>query len=461
MNAFLLKVTQDNQNMVVVLPAEAFETDTVNVINNLTSIEFGARFVNCTVRIGHTRTILMSPDLAEQLLVVPEIPYEIRLSKSKLIIGPVIGLYVSKKHGNIGPSRLRNYLIYLRFYELINGLIFIFALDGINADEQKIRGYYYCPREGEDSWQEGWLPYPGVIYKRIDFPKSIEGQLTQVMGDRIFNSPFFNKCDLWNWFSGDPVLGQYLPKTILVEDMAQFLDFISGYQKVYLKPVGGSMGKRVALLETHNQFFKICYRKLGANCEESFQSLDKLMIFLKKFYHNRPFLVQHALELVTFNGSTVDFRVIVQRDDSGFWRLTTIIPRVGASGSVVNNISSGGNTVPFNKLMELLGFNPESSFRLYQRIKKLAINFALTLPSFGVHCGDLGIDIGLDGRNLLWLIEINNVMPDHTIILDLGDRESYYMSKVMPLKYAKHLCGLGQLGGVECPFVLSRGNQTL
>ena len=74
-----------------------------------------------------------------------------------------------------------------------------------------------------------------------------------------------------------------------------------------------------------------------------------------------------------------------------------------------------------------------------------AINVCNTLDKYGINCGTLGLDIGMDPQWNLWLIEINNRDPDPRIAMDIHDVQLYYTLKTGPLFYAKLLAGFKDL----------------
>jgi carbamoylphosphate synthase large subunit len=78
---------------------------------------------------------------------------------------------------------------------------------------------------------------------------------------------------------------------------------------------------------------------------------------------------------------------------------------------------------------------------LQKKIADMAAAVANKLDEYGINCGTLGFDIGLDQMGRLWLIEINNRDPDPGIALDIHNTQLYYALKTGPLFYAKYLAG--------------------
>lgn len=127
-----------------------------------------------------------------------------------------------------------------------------------------------------------------------------------------------------------------------------------------------------------------------------------------------------------------------------------MIGRLGAQGSVVSNISSGGDAFTAGEILRMaLPAATGQIDRLLVRMNDLALQVCNKLDQLGVHCGTLGLDIAVDHHGTLWLIEINNRDPDPGIALDIHDPGLYRALKTGPLLYAKYLAGFGPVAECE------------
>ena len=110
------------------------------------------------------------------------------------------------------------------------------------------------------------------------------------------------------------------------------------------------------------------------------------------------------------SGQVFDFRLHVQKNGEGKWVITTMYPRVAPSGSIIPNINNGGFTNYLDPFLQL-DFQ-EQAFD----IKRLLGHFALSLAQhldeiqmvkFGEVIDEIGIDVGLDENQKIWVYEVN------------------------------------------------------
>jgi hypothetical protein len=119
-----------------------------------------------------------------------------------------------------------------------------------------------------------------------------------------------------------------------------------------------------------------------------------------------------------------------------------MVSRYGGKQSIVSNISSGGLAeATWTMLLNYYKGDEEKAFRKLNHMKHLGLQTARQLETSGFHYGNLGMDMGMDQDGKLWIIEINNVYPNHTIALDAEDSLMYRTVMSTPLLYAKWLTG--------------------
>jgi hypothetical protein len=130
----------------------------------------------------------------------------------------------------------------------------------------------------------------------------------------------------------------------------------------------------------------------------------------------------------------------MQKNLYGKWECKAIIGRCGNKGSIVSNISSGGSAFML-KNRNSLPLPKRKVIQLYSDISAFALKVCGAIDEYGINCGMVGLDVGVDNHGKLWLIEINNRDPDPTIALDARDKPLYVEIKTGILVYAKALCG--------------------
>lgn len=384
--------------------------------------------------------IFLSPRLMKELHL-PEYPvYELSVKNNEIIIGPYIGLLLSEKDEKLTTSFLNKKMIYIREYSKLHGAVVVFALNKIDMINRLIEGYCYNP--ANSSWQRGIFPYPAAIYRTIGLGDKWKNHFLSAIGDKIFNNHYFGKWQMYQWFSQDSAINPYIPHTVLYESPQDVLDLLERFKKIYIKPVAGLRGRRIVRVSTENKMFVFEYREQGVNCQAAFENLSEVSEFIQKRFNPGRYLIQQAIDLIEYQGGIIDFRCVLQKNQANKWVCNAIVGRKGEKGSIVSNITNGGAAFPVVDILEkVIPSSPENILNLKEKIQSLAIDACKELDEYGINCGTLGLDIGIDNQRHLWLIEINNRDPDPKIALDIHDKQLYHTLKTSPLFYAKSLAG--------------------
>jgi hypothetical protein len=296
------------------------------------------------------------------------------------------------------------------------------------------------------SGQKGIFPYPKAIYRTIGLSPKWKGHFLSVIGDKLFNSRFFGKWEMYQWFSKEPQLNQNIPYTVLYHSPASVFDMLERFPIIYIKPVLGLQGRRIVRVSLKNKQYFFEFRENGTNRIVTLDDTGKTGEYISNRFSQGRYLVQQAVDLIEYKGRLIDFRCVAQKDQSNEWQCKAIIGRCGVKDSIVSNISSGGAAYTAEKILRKVNAaSKEEIDGLKKRIEAFAITVCKKLDQYGINCGTLGLDIGLDREGRLWLIEINNRDPDPGIALDIHDLQLYYILKTGPLFYAKFLAGFKEL----------------
>jgi glutathione synthase/RimK-type ligase-like ATP-grasp enzyme len=440
-NVITIKPSMDTYSELIIHPAKATEIDLGK--RKFACISFGNQKHYVNIRITDElspENILLSQKLIEALHL-PDYPvYEISLTYNEILIGPYIGLLLSNEDNKLTTSRLNKMLVYVSEYAKLHGAVVVFALNKVDPANRLIEGYCYNPIK--NCWQRGLFPYPSSIYRTIGLSAKWKNYFLSAIGDNIFNSRYFNKWEMHQWFSNVSDLNHHIPYTLLYHSPQDVLDMLERFQKIYIKPVSGLQGRGIVRISMENELFIFKYHENRVICKVTLKDLGKVREYIqKRFVHGR-YLIQQAIELLEYEGGIIDFRCVVQKNQSNAWVCMAIIGRYGAKDSIVSNISSGGAAFPVEEMLgKVIATSAENIFDWKKKIETLAIDVCNTLDKYGINCGTLGLDIGIDTLGRLWLIEINNRDPDPTIALDVHDEQLYHTLKTGPLFYAKLLAG--------------------
>ena len=220
-------------------------------------------------------------------------------------------------------------------------------------------------------------------------------------------------------------------------DKDSIKELLDRYSTVYVKPIYGNQGRHVFRIRYRRN--KIAYQahlRRGKTVRASVSTTAELMDALKATGEKHSFMAQQGLILKKVEGRAADLRALVQRDRSGQWRLTGVGVRVGSRAGVVSNLHAGGRAAKIDVLVS----KPDRRIKaeaLEKRIEEIVLKVAETLGRQHL-LGELGIDLGLDTEDRLWVIEVN-LRPGRATFRQAGLIESWRRSGRAPLEFALHL----------------------
>lgn len=370
------------------------------------------------------------------LFTLPEdLPYQAVVSGRTLSLGPVIAVAAAGSACRLTPERLAALQVYLAEYPAIGGLIYVCAADGVDVATQTIAGYYYRP-EGGGSWQAGRFPYPGAMYRQTEFANAVYNSLTNVMGERLFNSYFFNKWEMWQWLSPEPVLKRHLPQTARLTGWQDVAALLAEHEAVYLKQIDGRQAKGLLRVARTPAGWRMADNSglvvEGNTAPERVSALAG----------SGRYLVQQAVAAARYQDRPVDFRVIMQKDGHKRWQCTAVIARFGAEEAIATNFVRAGFAKPGTEALRLVfGLTESQAFTAQAGMIALCRLACETIDNCGGLYGDLGIDVVLDTGLKPWLLEINKLHDHRMPLYGLKDRGLYQAVVAAPLRFAAALAG--------------------
>ncbi|GAA4720006.1 YheC/YheD family protein [Brevibacillus fulvus] len=395
------------------------------------------------------RAIVLSEDIVNLLRIPLCCRYQLKMLNDVLAIGPFISFLTSPKN-KTNQRYIHQLRDYLSHYDQIGGAVLAFALEGVNQRTMTIDGYLYNPQTQE--WQHGTYPFPSVIFIRgyVSSQKWID-YFKRMLGKRaIFNDFYLDKWEMYNLLSHNEELRSYLPTTAIYKTPASIRRFLKKHTEAYLKPVDGTMGISVMKGALTKSGFTIRYRKDDQNKKHVFVRFPMATKFLQRSLQSQKYIIQQAIPLITYHKKLIDFRLIVVKNGSGKWEYMGMIARYGAQNSVVSNISAGGYAEKGeDALQKALFLTEEETKAQAEKMADLAIRIADYLDATGLHCGNMGIDLGVEPNGRIWIIEIQHYSPAHSIALDANQQEMYRRILLNNMLYMKRLSGFSE-GGKPC-----------
>ena len=237
-------------------------------------------------------------------------------------------------------------------------------------------------------------------------------------------------------------LSVYVPDTRKY-GLTTLKEMLKLYNMVYIKPDRGTYGSGVMRVEqrvvtlSSNQSIDIAEEIEGSEREsklmyllryrksaEVFFSLEELDTALMKLIQDRPYLIQKGIELLTHKGRPFDLRVLTQKNLDGVWETTGMLGRVAAPHKIITNYHSGGRIMSVSAVLEghMNAYEIESTIN---QLKALGILIARQLERVYPGIKEIGLDIAIDSRHDLWLLEVNT-LPSIIVFKLFPDKSIYH-----------------------------------
>lgn len=319
---------------------------------------------------------------------------------------------------------------------------FLFGLKDMNFQTRQVKGY----RLVNSQWSPALLPLPDVVYDQVISRKlerspayqEMRAQLERVYGPRLFNHGFFDKWQVHQWLSADSRIRKHVPMTIRYSHVNEAAKFAKKFPTTFLKPLHGSLGlgiMRLCQLADGSVTYDIKRVKQGPLHGKSTSAEEAIRGFRGRM-GTRPYVLQQGIPLATYKNRPFDVRILLQRDGSGGWKRTKMFARVASSGDFTSNLSSGGEALPVNAVLEEMGISRERSQRTLRTIRQVSrIVTGVIEEQSGTNFGELGLDIGIDEQGGVWVIEVNS-KPWKSPVTEKGRQDLVDLAFARPMQYA-------------------------
>jgi glutathione synthase/RimK-type ligase-like ATP-grasp enzyme len=380
-------------------------------------VTFGVRVVPVAVGISSASKsiMLISRSLAERLLIPFNTTVFVWYSKKRgrLNLGPVLGILLTKAN----PGKPDPFGSYTSFCEeaceaanLNHSLCYIVTLDNIDPEKGAAKGWILRNRR----WEEHRFPLPHALYNRLtnrikERTDQIQKQLQHLKEHdvSIFNEKFLNKWEVYQILS-TTAASSYLPATNLCKGNKPLLQMLSQYSTLFLKPIHGSEGKGIIRIRKSGQGFIVDQILVNGIHTKYYSTIAELIKTLNNIIRRRVYIIQEGIPFIHANGSAIDFRVLLQKNRNGVWKVVSMVARKGNVQSFVSNLAQGGKIErPSSVLNQFRASNPlmPTNKKLGRTAKEIATCLDQHLDG---NYGEFGIDLGVDHMGRIWLIEINS-----------------------------------------------------
>lgn len=333
----------------------------------------------------------------------------------RLRLGPVVAVLAwrSNSPGSyqfFGPvtDLVRSFVSFARRRGVI---AYAFSARDVNWEAGTVSGFVPSGR----AWRRVTVPLPDVVYDRLqsrqlDRVKRIrvcKERLQAMPGLHYFNPCFLDKWEVYQALSKDPRARRYLPKTDKLTSPGQVGRWLHAYSTVYIKPTRGSLGVGVTKVSRTASGYRYQRTREGGSSVGVVESVPKLEKRLHAVLPNHRVIIQQGLHLARYAGRPYDIRVMVQKTARGKWVCTNMIARVAPIGSAVSNVAEGGSMISVTRAIRAsLAINSRQALGRIGGGARLIAKAVET--QFGKEFGEFGVDMALDTKGRLWLIEVNS-----------------------------------------------------
>lgn len=353
-------------------------------------------------------------------------------------IGPCLGIFVTAE-----PSIERRFGEQTGLLEDISRLAYRRGLDVVVITpgfSGTGRGWRFEP--GDGIWRYEPAPLPDVVLRRSGRFHETEAKVSTDLkwfekSGRLHSLPRMcsNKWTFYQSVRSDMKIRPHLPLTREVTSGAELLQAVSEFQDIYVKPVNGAQGAfihrltRLArnvvsvtseqrLVPRRQDRVSRQFRPQTRIVRTSLKNLKDLNRFWDSLQRSfRRWIAQQSVDLLrTADGRPVDFRWLVQ-----YGSRPEVIGRVarrgGSPGGVTTNLHTGGAAGDALLVLRKLSIaNPE---QVIADIDTLAIDVVERLRTEHGPFAEVGVDIGVDRQQTLFVFEVNPT-PGRRMLRSLG-----------------------------------------
>lgn len=313
-------------------------------------------------------------------------------------------ILIGMLHHRKNPDTVKKSYAYAAVAKAEGAELLFFSPKMVDFDNKKINGYLY--QEGK--WKVINSRFPDVIYNAgsPDKLKKSESVIKRLQKTIPFTTHSIgNKLSVYYRLLLDGTFSEYLIPSHNILSLKHFTHYLSKYKRLVFKPVNGHKGQNITFIEAREDKYMLTIDRVNLTLTEK-----ELLVYIEEKLNEERFIVQPYINSRTRSGNVFDFRLHTQKDGAGKWVITSIYPRIGPENSIVANINSGGATnylEPFlkqeygDKYFDIKQYLEQFSLRLSKKMDELQMHY------FKEEIDELGIDVGLDENNKIWIFEVN------------------------------------------------------
>ncbi|MCR8979922.1 YheC/YheD family protein [Brevibacillus laterosporus] len=323
---------------------------------------------------------------------------------------------------------------------------FIFSPNDVDWSSNRVYGWFLrSSNKGQYVWKRFWTAMPDVLYDRVpsraaERQESVKDFKSRVANENyvpMFNIGFFDKWGVHQRLYPMPEINEFIPETQVAPTLTMLKSMLDKYSMVYLKPKDGSLGYGILKIKQLTKGYQLSYHSGAGNVTRRFQKLPKLYQHVFQTRRASNYLIQQGIDLCTYSGRPLDFRVHLHKNVENSWVVSCIAAKVAGVGSVTTHVRTGGRIIPGKELLETLF--PEQHHTLEKRVREASIRLANAIEfAYGTNLGELGLDIGIDKEGNIWMFEANS-KPGRSIFKHARLKQADEMSRSLLVDYSRYL----------------------
>ena len=383
--------------------------------NKYLNLSFGNKKIPVRIQIGSNKgnSIRIPKNIANELLIPNGIQIHAKYENGTIKLGPLLGILVQNIQDNQPKNPLGKFSPFaeeLSKKSFTKGLLpFFFTYQDINQESNYITGWMYR----NSKWEKRKFPISEVIYNRVSsrvLEKKLLPSITKLKDK--YNFIFFNERFLDKWEIAQMLkptsVKKIIPKTVIYRGRKTIREMINSFQTIYLKPTNGALGIGIFRIEKEENQYKVQYSRVQGPITLTFKKFEAMYNYLYPRLALRPYLVQQGLKLLSLNNRPIDFRILVQKNSKGIWAVTSMVARIANDQNFVSNLAQGGTQTTVYEAIK--SAKPEfGKIITKNHFKEIALQIANIMEkNLPGNFAEFGIDLALDEKGKIWLIEVNS-----------------------------------------------------
>lgn len=430
-----ISIKKDNHTEGLVSLPQSIENEDIHTLS-FSQVSCGAEFKKSS----HHDLLVMSHDIWDKLGLPMEQDIHYVIHEQTLQFLPLVGVFTTLDNSNfIHPfgqrtAEISKLLSYAKKYGVF---MFVFSPEQIRFEDELISGLFY----ENGKWVSKTIPFPQVIYDRIPNRRTERKDMIQEVKNRLakdyripwFNTGFFSKWEVYRKLDIHATSSQYLPETIEQPSKQKIAAFLEKYGQVFIKPKNSSRGLGIQQIIQKEDGVYCRFHEKGQNKLRRYKTLEDLMTHQLDEELYPHLILQQGIQLLEYENRPFDFRIHTNKDARGQWQVSAIAAKVAGEGSVTTHVTYGGEIKTLHELFA------DKAKDYLDKLSRVSIMLSKIIEQqLDGDIGELGLDIGIDNEERIWLFEAN-AKPGHIIFTPRAMKKQEAYSRKILFDYFMYL----------------------